>query len=61
MGYSKMEEIDAQKDDRPRGSVKHPFIAWLLASARMTVHSLRYPGKAMQVDYSTGDVWTYRE
>ena len=61
MAYSEMEEIDAAKNDRPRGTVKHPFIAWLLASARMTVHSLRHPGKAMQVDYSTGDVWTYRE
>lgn len=61
MVYSRMEETDAQKDDRPKGSVKHPFVAWLIASARITVHSLRHPGKAMEVDYSTGDVWTYRE
>lgn len=46
--------------DRPRGSVKHPFIAWLLASARMIVFSFRHFGKPMRVDYRTGDVWQDR-
>ncbi len=47
--------------DRPRGSVKHPFVAWLLASARMIVFSFRHFGKPMRVDYRTGDVWQDRE
>ena len=57
MGYPK---IETQVPDRPRGSVKHPFVAWLLASARMIVFSFRHFGKPMRVDYSTGDVWQDR-
>ncbi len=57
MGYP-MNEVPAQKSlDRPRGSVKHPFVAWLLASTRMIAFSFRHFGKPMRVDYSTGDVW----
>ena len=57
MGYP-INEIPAPREaDRPRGSVKHPFVAWLLASARMIAFSLRHFGKPMRVDYNTGDVW----
>ena len=56
MGYPMPEPVE----DRPRGSVKHPFVAWLLASARMLYFSYRHIGKPMQVDYRTGDVWLYR-
>ena len=51
------EQIDAPVSDRPRGSVKHPFVEWLLASARMIIFSFRHFGKPMRVDYRTGDVW----
>ena len=54
------EPIDDREIIRPRGSVKHPFIAWLLASARMIVFSFRHFGKPMRVDYRTGDVWQDR-
>ena len=60
MGYPKSEPTKAQVVDRPLGSVKHPFVAFLLASARMIVFSFRHIGKPMQVDYRTGDVWEYR-
>ena len=60
MGYPKSEPTETPVVDRPRGSVKHPFIAWLLTSARITALALRYPGKPMKVDYSTGDVWMDR-
>ncbi len=60
MGYP-MNEIpdipDGKTLDRPMGSVKHPFVAWLLASARMLAFSFRHSGKPMRVDYNTGDVW----
>jgi hypothetical protein len=46
--------------DYARGSVKHPFIAFLLASARMIIFSFRHFGKPMMVDYRTGEVWEYR-
>ncbi len=46
--------------DNPRGSVKHPFVAFLLASVRMIIFSFRHFGKPMMVDYRTGDVWEYR-
>lgn len=60
MGYPVSEPTENPKVDRPRGSVKHPFIAWLLASGRMIVFSFRHFGKPMRVDYNTGDVWLDR-
>ena len=57
MGYPK---IETQVRDRPRGSVKHPFVAWLLASARILFFAFRHIGKPMRVDYRTGDVWLDR-
>ena len=58
MGYYLPQEgSDRSSTDRPMGSVKHPFVAWLLASARMVAFSLRHFAKPMRVDYRTGDVW----
>ena len=54
------ERIDVPNIERPRGSEKHPFVAWLLASARMIIFSFRHFGKPMRVDYRTGDVWLDR-
>lgn len=59
-GYLMAKPNDGRVIVRPRGSVKHPFIAWLLASARMIVFSFRHIGKPMRVDYRTGDVWQDR-
>ena len=33
------------------------MVAIVLASVRIVFFSLRHPGKPMQVDYRTGDVW----
>ena len=60
MGYPKSESTEAPVEDRPRGSVKHPFVAWLLASARILLFGFRNPGKPLMVDYDTGDVWKAR-
>ena len=59
-GYQMDKSTDSRGNPRPMGSVKHPFIAWLLASARMIVFSFRHFGKPMRVDYRTGDVWEDR-
>ena len=40
----------------PMGSVKHPMVAFLLASARILYLSVRY-ARPMRVDYRTGDAW----
>ena len=55
-----VERNESPRIDYPRGSVKHPFVAFLLASARMIIFSFRHFGKPMMVDYRTGDVWEYR-
>ena len=56
-----MERIDPATGDRPMGSVKHPLVAFGLASARIVLHAFRHGAKPARVDYSTGDVWLDRE
>ncbi len=51
-----MERSDSVTVERPMGSIKHPFVAFLLASLRILYFSVRY-AKPMGVDYRTGDVW----
>ena len=60
MGYPKPEPTEAPIAARPWGSVKHPFVAWLLASARILFFASRHIGKPLRVDYRTGDVWLDR-
>ena len=51
-----MERSGSVTMDHPMGSVKHPMVAFLLASARILYLSVRY-ARPMRVDYRTGDAW----
>ena len=56
-----MEHNDTATIERARGSIKHPLVAFGLASARIVFHAFRHGTKPARVDYSTGDVWLDRE
>ena len=51
--------VDAEDPirDRPMGKVRHPLIAWALASVRIMWSCIRHPNKPLWIDYNTGDVW----
>lgn len=52
-----MKRNDSATMERPMGSIKHPLLAFGLASARIVFHAFRHGAKPARVDYSTGDVW----
>ena len=58
---SEMERNDTATIERPMGSIKHPLVAFGLASARIVFHAFRHGPKPARVDYGTGDVWLDRE
>ena len=55
-----MKRNDSGVMDRPMGSVKHPLIAFALASARILLFPIKHGFKPALVDYQTGDVWPDR-
>ena len=56
-----MEHSDLGTMNRPMGSVKHPLIAFGLASGRILLFPIKHGFKPALVDYQTGDVWPDRE
>ena len=55
------EDTEDHIHDRPMGKVRHPFIAWALASLRIMWSCIRHPNKPIWIDYNTGDVWLKRD
>lgn len=45
---------------RPRGRVRHPLVAWAIASLRIMWSAVRHPRQPVLIDYQTGDVWLAR-
>ncbi len=39
------------------GSIRHPLVAWALASLRIMWSCVRHPNKPIWIDYRTGEVW----
>ncbi len=56
-----MERNDSVIMERPMGSVKHPLVAFGLASGRILIFPIKHGFKPARVDYRTGDVWPDRE
>ena len=56
-----MEHRGSGAMDRPMGSVKHPLIAFALASGRILLFPIKHGFTPARVDYRTGDVWPDRE
>ncbi len=56
-----MELNDPTLKDRPMSSVKHPLIAFGLASGRILLFPIKHGFKPARIDYRTGDVWPDNE
>ena len=56
-----IEDAEDHIHDRPIGKVRHPLVAWTLASLRIMWSCIRHPNKPIWIDYNTGDVWLKRD